>query len=364
VSKKSVKFRHRLSRNKIRAKQIGLAPGALVYVGEQKMDRAVLTFYDYDPERLTVCQDIGLEECAGLRETSSVSWINLDGIHDIQLLEKVGQAFGLHPLALEDILNTQHRPKIEEFDGYTLLIVKMLTFDREQDRIETEQVSLVMGPQFVLSFQERSGDVLDGLRDRLNRSSGRIRQRGTDYLVYAILDSIVDSYYHVLEQLGDRLAELEERLTEDPDQEALNQIHHFKRELVSLRKAVWPLREVISALQREDTQLVADSTALFLRDLYDHTIQVLDTVEIFFDTVAGLLDLYLSSISNKMNEVMKVLTIIATIFIPLTFIAGIYGMNFENMPELHWRYGYAMVWGVMLICLAGMVWFLRRKKWF
>jgi len=364
VSKKNVKHGQRSFVKKLRAKQIGLAPGSLVYVGEQKMDRAVLTFYDYDPERLTVCRDIGIEECTGLRETKSVSWINLDGIHDVALVEKLGQAFDLHPLALEDILNTQHRPKLEEFEGYTLIIVKMLSFDPEQDRIDTEQVSLVMGPQFVLSFQERSGDVFDALRERLNRSNGKIRLRGTDYLVYAILDSIVDSYYHVMERLGDRLAELEVQLTEDPDQQALNQIHHFKRELVSLRKAVWPLREVISVLQREDTQLVDASTSLFLRDLYDHTIQVIDTVEIFFDTVAGLLDLYLSSISNKMNEVMKVLTIIATIFIPLTFIAGVYGMNFENMPELHWRYGYVMVWGVMLVSLLGMVWFLRRKKWF
>jgi len=348
---------------KFRAKKVGLSPGTLVHVGEQKMERPVLSFYDYNSDRLDASVDVSLEECQALRDSASVSWINLDGIHDIPLLEKIGQAFGLHPLALEDVLNTQHRPKIEEFEGYALIILKMLTFNDQEARVDTEQVSVVLGPRFVLTFQESSGDVFDGLRDRLKRSSGRIRQRGTDYLVYAILDSIVDSYFHILEKMGDQLASLEEDLTQDPDEECLHRIHHFKRELVTLRKSVWPLREVINELQRGEVQHVEEGTSMYLRDLYDHTIQVLDTVEIFRDTVSGLLDLYLSSISNKMNEVMKVLTIIATIFIPLTFVAGIYGMNFENMPELKWPYGYAMVWVFFLLCLVGMFWFFRRRKW-
>jgi len=327
------------------------------------MAQPLLSFFDYDAERLNVATDVNLEDCLTLRDTASVSWINLDGIHDIQLLEKFGQVFNLHPLALEDILNTQHRPKIEEFEGYNLVILKMLSFNPEESRIEAEQISLVLGPRYVLSFQERSGDVFDGLRERLRRSNGRIRQRGADYLLYGMLDSIVDSYFQILEQMGDQLAELEESLTRDPDEECLYRIQHFKRELVTLRKSVWPLREVINELQRGEVPMIEDSTAVFLRDLYDHTIQVLDTVEIFRDTVSGMLDIYLSSVSNRMNEVMKVLTIMATIFIPLTFIAGIYGMNFAYMPELQWRYGYAMVWGVMILCLAGMFWFFRRRRW-
>ena len=222
----------------------------------------------------------------------------------------------------------------------------------------------MLGPHFVLTFQEREGDVFDGVRDRLKRSNGRIRQRGPDYLAYALIDSIVDSYFHILEKVGDHLAQLEDDLINNPDQNILAKVHHYKRELMLLRKSVWPLRDVISELLNEDSAFIQEGTQVFLRDLYDHTVQVLDTVEVFRDTVIGLQDLYMSAVGNRMNEIMKVLTIIASIFIPLTFIAGIYGMNFEYIPELKWRWGYPAVWLVMLAAVVGMLAYFKRKKWF
>ena len=347
----------------VKAKEVGLSPGTLIHVGEQKAERSVLSIIDYDQDRYDVQEDISIEQAAAAKDTSTVSWINLTGIHDLNLIDSFGKNFGIHPLALEDILNTQHRPKVEVMEGYVLIILKMLFFNEEKQSIEAEQVSLILGPHFVLSFQEREGDVFDGVRERLRRSSGRISQRGPDYLAYALLDSIVDSYFHILEKVGDRLVELEEGLSLHPDQGTLLTIHHFKRQLMGLRKSVWPMREVVSGLQRDELALIDESTGMFLRDLYDHTIQVIDTTEVYRDTLSGLLDLYMSNISHRMNEVMKVLTIMATIFIPLTFIAGIYGMNFEYIPELKWRWGYFGVWGFMLACVAGMLIYFKRKKW-
>lgn len=364
VTRKKLRLSARSKTKKFRAKQVGLAPGTLVHVGEQKVDRPVLDFFDYDPGMIDVRHDVSIDDCLALKLSSTVSWINLSGIHDIPLLEKIGQHFELHPLVMEDILNTQHRPKLEEHEGYSLIILKMLEFDEETEQIGAEQLSLVLSSHYVLSFQERPGDVFDGLRDRLMRSNGRIRHRGTDYLVYGLLDSIVDSYFHILEKLGDRLALLEEQLIVQPDQECQHRIHHYKRELLNLRKLVWPLREVISELYSGEAQLIEETTTVYLRDLQDHVVQVLDTVELYRDTVSGLLDLYLSSISYRMNEVMQVLTIMASLFIPLTFIAGIYGMNFENMPELKLTWGYPAVWLVMLICVGGMLIYFKRKKWF
>ncbi len=348
----------------IKAKEVGLPPGSLVHVGKQKTEKPVISLVDYYQDYFDTRTDITIEEATDFKETETVSWINLSGIHDTSLIELFGQRFGIHNLALEDILNTQHRPKVEEMEDYSLIILKMLFFDDETQSIDTEQISLILGPRYVLTFQEREGDVFDGVRSRLQRSNGRIRQRGTDYLAYALIDSIVDSYFHILEKIGDHLAVLEDDLLNDPDQSVLGRIHHYKRQLLILRKSVWPLREVISGLYKEESELIREDTRVFLRDLYDHTIQVLDTVEIFRDTVSGLQDLYMSAVGNRMNEIMKVLTIMASIFIPLTFIAGIYGMNFEYIPELKWHYGYFMAWGIMLGCVAGMVLYFRSKKWF
>ena len=347
----------------VKAKKVGLPPGSLIHVGKQKAEKPVINLIDYDPTHFETFTDISLDEVVPCRETASVSWINLSGIHDVKLIEEFGKRFDIHPLALEDILNTHHRPKLDEHEGFSLIILKMLFFDEETQTLETEQISLLLGQHYVISFQELEGDVFDSVRDRLQRSSGRIRQRGPDYLAYALIDSIVDSYFHILEKVGDKLVQLEDQLISNPDASMLATIHHYKRELLLLRKSVWPLREVVSQMHKETSPLISDDTQIYLRDLYDHSVQVIDTLEIFRDTITGLQDLYMSSISNRMNEIMKVLTIMASIFIPLTFIAGIYGMNFEYMPELKWRGGYFMVWGLMVGCAIGMVIYFKRNKW-
>ncbi len=347
----------------IKAKKVGQSPGTLIHVGKQKVERPLLSVIDYDQGTFQVYPDLAIDDILAFKESRTVSWINLSGIHDISVIERFGARFDIHPLALEDILNTHHRPKIEEFDHYSLIILKMLFFDETTQSIDIEQVSIILGDNYVITFQEREGDVFDGVRERLQRSNGRLRQRGSDYLTYALLDSIVDSYFHILEKVGDRLAILEEELIDNPGKDSLAKVHHYKRELMLLRKSVWPLREVISELHKEESDRITEGTQIYLRDLYDHSVQVLDTVEIFRDSISGLQDLYMSSVSNRMNEIMKVLTIMASIFIPLTFIAGIYGMNFENMPELHWRWGYPAVWLVMGTCLVGMIIYFKRKNW-
>ncbi|MGK2905441.1 MAG: magnesium/cobalt transporter CorA [Desulfuromonadales bacterium] len=347
----------------LKAKAVGLPPGTLIHVGKQKTEKPVITLIDYDQSHLETLNDITLDEAMSFRNTDTVSWINLSGIHDVELIDEFGKRFDIHPLALEDILNTHHRPKLDEHEGFSLIILKMLFFNNETLTLATEQVSLLLGQHYVISFQELEGDVFNGVRDRLQRSSGKIRQRGPDYLAYALIDSIVDSYFHILEKIGDQLVQLEEELISNPDSTMLTTIHHYKRELLLLRKSVWPLREVISQLHKEDSPLISEGTQIYLRDLYDHTVQAIDTLEIFRDTISGLQDLYMSSVSNRMNEIMKVLTIMASIFIPLTFIAGIYGMNFEYIPELKWRYSYFVLLGFMASCAIGMLIFFRRKKW-
>ncbi|HDR46993.1 MAG TPA: magnesium/cobalt transporter CorA, partial [Geoalkalibacter subterraneus] len=300
--------------------------------------------------------------CLPLRDTDSISWINVEGLHQVEVIETLGQGFGLHPLVLEDILNTDQRPKVEIYDDYIFIVVKMLLYDTEHEGVRTEQVSLVLGKNFVISFQECHGDVFDGVRERL-RHGRRIRFLGSDYLAYALIDAIVDSHFFILEKIGEEIEQLEDELLADPSPESLNQIHRLRREMILLRKSVWPLRELVSELSREDTPMVSRETGVFLRDVYDHCIQVIDTVETFRDLLGGMLDLYMSNVSNRMNEVMKVLTLIATIFIPLTFIAGVYGMNFEYMPELSWKWAYPAVWGIMIGVGIGLVFLFKKKNW-
>ncbi len=345
------------------SKKAGLPPGTLVHIGEKKIDVVRITYIDYDEQNFEEKQVTNIEECFKFKDTKTVTWINIDGIHDIVLIEKLGKQFDLHPLILEDILNTDQRPKLEDFDNYLFIVLKMLSYNDEKQMVEAEQVSLVLGNNFLISFQERVGDVFEIIRDRIRNAKGRIRKMGADYLAYTLMDAIVDSYFAVLEKLGEKIESMEEQLVTDPGEKTPQQIHSLKREMIFLRKSVWPLREVISGLQRADSQLIDESTGIYLRDVYDHTIQIIDTIESSRDMVSGMLDIYLSSISNKMNAVMKVLTIIATLFIPLTFVAGIYGMNFENMPELKWRWGYACVWAVMATVAVIMLFYFRRKKW-
>ena len=344
-------------------KQPGLPPGTLIHVGEERTAEVRITVIDYDESDLQEKEIKQIDECYPFKERPTVTWINIDGIHDVEIIEKIGKNYGIHPLLLEDIVNTEQRPKIEDFEEYLFVVLKMLSFDEKQGEIKIEQVSLVIGPNYVLSFQEQEGDVFDPVRDRIRRAKGKIRKMGADYLAYALLDAVVDGYFLILERIGDRVEDLEETLIKRPDMNTLQSIHFLKREMIFLRRSVWPLREVISGLSRNESKLIQASTEIYLRDVYDHTIQVIDTVETYRDMISGMLDTYLSSISNRMNEVMKVLTIFAAIFIPLTFLAGIYGMNFSYMPELGWKWGYFAVLAVMVTVVVTMLLHFKKKKW-
>ena len=349
---------------KKRKEKIGLPPGTPVYIGEKREEAVQITLLDYDEKHIQEKKIKQIEECCELKDTPSVSWLNVDGVHDIDIIEAIGKLFGLHPLIVEDIAHPGQRPKMEEFENSIFIVFNMLSYDDKTKEIVGEQVSLILSEHFVLSFQERPGDIFDMIRTRLRNSKGRIRKMGADYLAYSLLDAAVDHYFVILEKVGGRIEELEEVLISNPKPETMQEIHRLKREMLFLRKSVWPLRELISGLEKSESPLVKKSTMKYLRDVYDHTIQIIDTVEAFRDMLSGLHDTYLTVISNRMNEIMKVLTIIATIFIPLTFIAGIYGMNFEFMPELKWRLGYPFVWGIILFIVALMVVFFKRKKWF
>ncbi len=338
-------------------------PGTLVHIGERKSDEIKITLIDYDENHFTRREVKNIEECFPFRDRPTVTWINIDGLHDVETTEKIGKHFGIHPLVLEDIMNTGQRPKMEEFDDYIFVVLKMLSFDDKKEETRSEQVSLILGENYVISFQEAAGDIFDLVRKRLEEGKGRMRKSGADYLSYSLLDSVVDNYFLILEKFGERVESMEEGLVDNPRSETLEKIYALKREMIFLRKSVWPLREAVSGLERSESGIIEKKTRIYLRDVYDHTIQVIDTVETFRDMVSGMLDLYMSSISNRMNQVMKVLTIIATIFIPLTFIAGIYGMNFEFMPELSWPPGYPVVWLVMIIIALLMVFYFRKREW-
>jgi magnesium transporter len=346
------------------SKTIGLSPGALVHIGKKKIEKVRIRLIDYDEKQLQEKEPKSVEEGFPFKDLPTVTWINIDGLHDIEVMEKIGKHFNLHPLVLEDILNTEQRPKIEDFDDYIFVVLKMLYCDESEDEIRAEQISIIVGSNFVLSFQERVGDIFNPLRDRIRNAKGRVRKMGPDYLAYCLVDAIVDNYFVVLEKLGEQIEGMEEELVTNPTPETLQRIHNLKREMIFLRKSVWPLREVVSRLERGESELIKDSTGIYLRDVYDHTIQVIDTIETYRDMLSGMLDIYLSSISNRMNQVMKVLTIIATIFIPLTFVAGIYGMNFEYMPELKWHWFYPKAFWLVMLGVAGvMLVYFRRKKW-
>ena len=341
----------------------GLAPGTPVHVGERRTESTKITVFEYDDAHIEERQLNSVEECKEWKKSPGVVWINIDGIHEISVVESVGKLFGIHPLVQEDIVNTNQRPKVEDYDSYLFAIVKMLYEDREASEIHAEQVSIIVTPKIVISFQERDGDVFSPVRERLRNGKGIIRQRGSDYLAYCLIDAIVDHYFLIMENLENRILPLEDQAVNDPTPQVMQSIHSLKSDLVFLRRSLWPLREMLARLEREQLPLIRPDTRRFLRDVYDHTIQIIEILESFQEIVSGLLDVYMSSISNRMNNVMKVLTIIATIFIPLTFIAGVYGMNFQHMPELAWRWGYPAVWGVMLLVIIGMVIFFKRKKW-
>ncbi|MBZ5538447.1 MAG: magnesium/cobalt transporter CorA [Acidobacteriia bacterium] len=349
---------------KKRSEKAGLPPGTLIHIGEKKVEEVTITVIDYDETHCLEKEVKAVEDLFPLRDSPSVTWVNVEGIHEVELLAKIGECFKLHPLTVEDILNTHQRPKMEDFGEYLFIVLKMLHQPDREGETVAEQVSLIVGSNFVLSFQEgMTGDVFNPIRERIRNAKGRITKNASDYLAHALIDAIVDNYFVVLEKLSEDIELLEEQLVEEPGPVTLNSIQNLKREMIYLRKAVWPLREVIGGLQRAESPLIQPSTGIYLRDVYDHTIQVIDTIETYRDILSGMLDIYLSSISNRLNAVMKVLTIITTIFMPLSFAAGVYGMNFRYMPGLESRWGFPLLLIFMVTTGISMLIYFRKMKW-
>ncbi len=345
-----------------RAKKAGLPPGSLVYTGEKVDAQVSITIIEYDEQQFLEKESASFDECLLLRDKPGVTWIKVNGIHAVENLQKLGDCYNLHPLVLEDILNTDQRPKIEDFDDYIYIVLRMINYSADNE-LTSEQISLILGKNFVISFQEGNAAIFAPILERLRTAKTRIRRSGADYLIYSLMDLIVDNYFVVLEQFGEALEYLEEEVVKHPTTETLQTIHQFKYDMIMLRKSVWPLREVIGRLERRESDLIQEATGIYFKDVYDHTIVAVDNIETYRDILSGMLDIYLSSISNRLNEIMKVLTIIATIFMPLTFLAGVYGMNFKHMPELEWLWGYPFALGLMLAISLSMLLYFRRKKW-
>jgi magnesium transporter len=348
---------------KKRSKKAGLPPGTLVHIGEKLTEKTRIAGVEYDGQDFQEKELETLETCYLFPKGPSVTWVNVIGVHQVEVLEKLGNCFGVHHLALEDILNTEQRPKIEDYGEDLFIVVKLISSNEERDEVEAEQISLILRPNAILSFQEKEGDAFSTVKERLRAGKGRLRKMGADYLAYTLLDIVVDQYFVVLERLGERIEVVEGRLLADPDTTTLLKIQYLKKEMLLLRKWIWPVREVISSMERGKFPGIQESTQIYLRDVYDHTIQVMDTVEIYRDMLSGMLDIYLSSLNNRMNAVMKMLTIIATIFMPLTFLAGVYGMNFKHMPELDLLWGYPIILILMAFVAVLMLTLFKRKKW-
>jgi len=344
--------------------KLGMRPGSLIHVGDRHHDDSLITVVDYTPDEITTITATTAEEIFAYRERKSVTWVVIEGLTDVSLIEKIGAEFGIHQLVLEDILNTHQRPKFEEYDDYLYIVLKCLVpAESDEFSVEYEQVSLIVLNDYVFTFKEKRDALFDPIQVRLNSSKGRFRNLGADYLTYAILDTVVDQNFVVIDSLDDAINDIEDQLLDSQsNKETLNTIQRLKREIITMRRQVAPVRELLAAMLRSETKLIDTQTHIFLRDVADHSMRIVDSIESYRDILTGLLDVYISSVSNKMNEVMKVLTIFASIFIPLTFFAGIYGMNFEYMPELKWKWGYPALWGVFLLITAGLLVFFRRKK--
>jgi len=344
-----------------RGSPAGAPPGTLIaHSGAAPPSLRVMLYGDTELHEPAL-SDVG--ELVGMRGRAAVLWVDVAGLGDVALVRAIGQLFGLSELTLEDVLNIHQRPKVERFGEYLFLVVRSVTTGTD-----TEQVGLFLGPDFVLSFQERAGDCFDQVRQRLRHGAGRLRAAGADYLLYALVDELVDDYFPVLEAHGERLENLEEAVLAGPVAEHMNEIHRLKRHLLGLRRAVWPARETIGLLIHDDDPLLGERARLHLRDTQDHAIQLLDMLETYREVATELQDIYMSCLSTRMNEVMKVLTVIATLFIPLSFLAGLWGMNFDpespwNMPELRWRYGYPLALGLMAAVAVGLLWYFRRRGW-
>ncbi|EPR73467.1 Magnesium and cobalt transport protein CorA [Winogradskyella psychrotolerans RS-3] len=344
-------------------KHIGKAPGTLVYTGKKTEKQLHIESFDYTKETLKENVLTNIEDAKSYKETDSVTWINIDGLNSLSEIESIGKQYELHPLVLEDIVNTTQRPKIDEYDDYLFIVLKMLYYDTDEN-VVIEQVSLVLGKNYVLSFQESEGDVFDTVRERIRLGNGRIRGLKSDYLLYALIDAVVDHYFSIIETLGNKIEDLENDLFEGHAKDNINiEVQQLKREILKVRRAIFPLREIINRIEKGEHPLIYKRTITYYRDIYDHLIQVSENIDIYREMIWSLMDMYMSTISNRMNEVMKVLTIMSSIFIPLTFLAGIYGMNFEYIPELNYHNGYFILLGVMFVMFILMLFYFKRKKW-
>jgi len=342
----------------------GQVPGSLIFIGKQKVDRTSVNVIDYDADHLKEFELTGVDELGNLAVSSSVTWINIYGLHDVETIRSIGARFDIHPLALEDVLNTGQRPKIDEYDDSIFFVLKMFRYDPDEGIVHAEQLSLIVGPNYLVTFQEQPMDVFGAVRDRIRKKKGRIRNSGTDYLAYALLDSVVENYIDVIERLGERVEELDEEILDDPGSDIITRISHTKREVNYLRKSVRPARDAVIMLAKFEHDILGDEVRPFLKDLQDLVTHATEAIETYREMLSDQLNVYHSSLSNKMNDVMKVLTIFAAIFIPLTFIAGIYGTNFEYFPELHYRYSYYVFWGVLVAVGGGMLAYFKKKGWF
>ncbi len=349
---------------KKRVETKGLAPGSLVFIGKQKLEKSSLKIIRYDKEYLEEIDVATVEEIPALKGARPISWLNIYGIHDTELIKRIGEIYDLHPLALEDILNTGQRPKTDEFDNCRFIAMKMLQYDEEEQQVNAEQLSLVLGKDFLITFQECPGDVFEPVRERIRKAKGRIRLSGNDYLAYALMDTVIDNYIYIVERIGEQIEDLEEQILENPQQETLHQINVFKREISFLGKVIRPAREMVTRLARSESDLFHKKTLPFIADLLDLVTHTTETIDTYREILSDYLNIYHTSMSNRMNEVMKILTIFAAIFIPLTFIAGIYGTNFEYIPELGFKYSYFIMWGVIVVVAIIMLRYFKRKKWF
>lgn len=351
-------------RRKKHSRKTGLPPGSLIYTGDKKVDRIRIDLIDYSEVSFEEKEIENIEQCALYKEKPTTTWVNIEGIHDTQIIQKTGEIFQIHSLLLEDILNTNQRPKAEDFGEYLFFTLKMLRYNEPHKEILFEQVSFILGKNYVISFQEGiEGDLFDSIRERIKNNKGTIRKKGTDYLVYLLIDAVVDHYYEIIEHLDETIEELEASIMSGRSNDSIAQIQKLKKDLIYLRKSIYPLREAIAYLLRGESHLIHSNTLRYFRDVYDHTIYVFENLETYRDILTGLLEVYLSSLSNKMNVVMKMLTIISTIFIPLTFIVGVYGMNFDYMPELREKWAYPAVWVIMITLSVSMIIYFRRKRW-
>jgi magnesium transporter len=354
----------RLIRGNLR--KAGLPPGTVVYAGEKAPAPTKITLMDYDANTFKEQTLATIEEVFTYKSTLTTTWINIDGLSDTSIVEKIGKQFDLHPIVMEDIVVPSQRPKVEDYDSYLFIVLRMLQYDHAKNEVTNEQVSMILRDHCLITFQENVGDVFDAIRDRIRTNKGRTRKTGTDYLAYALIDAVVDHYFSMLDSYGGKMESLEDELFSNPSEMTLHKIHEFKRELTLLRKGVWPMRELAGSLQRADSGLITEPTRIYFRDVYDHTIQIIDTIESLRDVVASLLEIYLSSINNKLNAQMKMLTMIATIFMPLSFLTGVFGMNFEHFPEVkqwsYWTYPYGF-WGLIAVVAVVMVFVFKRQKW-